>query len=174
MPQLIYNLITYQIAWPLCIFSAAYNSGWIAVLYAILVVPIHFYIAKKPAEELKTVFTITLLGFAVDSLHQISGVLYFKESFETLRICPPWLIALWFLFATTINTCWSWLKGRYFLAAFIGGTLGTVTYWAGAKLGAADMGMELLPTIIILAIAWSLLLPATIRIAEHFQSEKIK
>jgi hypothetical protein len=56
----------------------------------------------------------------------------------------------------------AWLKGKYLLAAIIGGLLGPVAYWGGEKLGALTVADVSLRGYVVLALIWSLALPLLI------------
>ena len=50
-------------------------------------------------------------------------------------LAPYWIVALWMLFATTLNVTFRWLQPRPALAAALGAVFGPVSYIAGAAVG---------------------------------------
>lgn len=80
-------------------------------------------------------------GAIVDSVLGYLGILLFRDSLIASWLCPPWLIALWLIFATTFQSSLSWLAGRYWIAAVSGGIFGPVSYYAGQALGALTGGV---------------------------------
>ena len=52
---------------------------------------------------------------------------------------PYWILAMWALFATTLNASLGWLHGRPALAGALGMLSGPLAYWAGARLGAIEL-----------------------------------
>jgi hypothetical protein len=85
------------------------------------------------------------LGFCVDSVHLRAGVfaLLGEPRFPFLR--PPWLVALWALFGTTLRGSLGWLAGRYRLSAALGAVGGALSYVGGTKLGAVTLGRSPIP-----------------------------
>lgn len=72
---------------------------------------------------------------------RLSGILIFRDNLIASWLCPPWLIALWMIFATTFQSSLSWYAGRYWIAAVSGGIFGPVSYYAGQALGALTGGV---------------------------------
>ena len=73
-------------------------------------------------------------------------------------LAPYWIVAMWALFATTLNSSLGWLKGRPLLAALMGGFGGPLAYLAGHRLG----GVEMADPVLALAaqgIGWAALMP---------------
>ena len=81
-----------------------------------------------------------------------------------MQICPPWMAALWFNFAMLVSISLSWLKGRYLLAAILGGLTGPIAYWGGEKLGAITIATPFEQGYVPLALIWALALPCLIYI----------
>ena len=80
-------------------------------------------------------------GAIVDNVLGYLGILIFRDSLIASWLCPPWLIALWMIFATTFQSSLSWRAGRYWIAAVSGGIFGPVSYYAGQALGALTGGV---------------------------------
>ena len=77
------------------------------------------------------------------------------------------MVALWMLFATTLNLSLAWLKRHLFVAVLFGAIGGPLAYLGGEKLGALNFES---PTagLIALAIGWALLTPLLAMIAQRF------
>ena len=80
-------------------------------------------------------------GAIVDSVLGYLGILIFRDSLIASWLCPPWLIALWMIFATTFQSSLSWRAGRYWIAAVSGGIFVPVSYYAGQALDALTGGV---------------------------------
>jgi hypothetical protein len=78
-----------------------------------------------------------------------------------------WIVAMWGLFATTLNVSMSWMKNRVLLAVAMGAIGGPLSYLGGAKLGAMSFN-EPLAAILALGFAWALAMPVLMRIATRF------
>jgi len=77
-------------------------------------------------------------------------------------LCPPWLMALWMIFATTLRSSLSWLAERYWIAALLGELIGPVSYCGGQELGLLSLGNPVQVTLATLSILWGLLLPSLV------------
>jgi hypothetical protein len=81
-------------------------------------------------------------------------------------LAPYWIVAMWGLFATTLNLSMSWLRGRQWLAALLGAVGGPLAYLAGARLGGLQMPDPVL-ALAVQALGWAVLLPVLNRLAER-------
>jgi hypothetical protein len=84
-------------------------------------------------------------------------------------LCPPWLLAIWFLFGSTLNVSLSALKGHPVVAGILGALGGPLAYWAGQRLGAVEFGESLPVTLAILAVVWTIITPTLFELANLFQ-----
>jgi hypothetical protein len=74
---------------------------------------------------------------------------------------------LWVLFALTLNSSLAFLKTQSRITvAILGLVFGPLTYYAGAKMGAAALDVSTLP-IVSLAIVWMLAMPLLVIAAER-------
>jgi hypothetical protein len=99
-----------------------------------------------------------LLGTTWDSWLVIQGWLNFNSGMWHPLLAPYWIIMLWALFATTINSSLAWLKQRYLLAALLGAIAGPAAYYAGNRLGAVELAHPE-QALLALALGWSIWLP---------------
>lgn len=60
----------------------------------------------------------------------------------------------------TIHHSLAWLQNKLLLAALFGGLGGPVAYWAGTRMGAASFNWSLPSSLFLLAVVWSLMIPA--------------
>jgi hypothetical protein len=125
----------------------------------------HLLLARDRVREAMLALTIGLFGFAVDTLQASAGLYAFTGS-SVLPLCPPWMVALWMLFATTLNSSMAWLAGRPRLGAVLGALCGPLSYAAGARLGAIELHPNALASLAGIAIVWGLAMPALLVIRE--------
>ena len=71
---------------------------------------------------------------------------------------PYWMVALWALFATTLNVSLRWLRARPWLGALLGALGGPAAYYAGARLGALELATAG-AGLGAIAIGWAVLTP---------------
>jgi hypothetical protein len=93
------------------------------------------------------------------------NVLEIKPMSGTLA--PLWIVALWVQFGTVLHFCMRWLSKRYLLASVLGLVGGPMSFLAGERLGAATFGQPRALSLAILALSWSIVLPALVAIADR-------
>jgi hypothetical protein len=165
--RLFINFIGFQIGWFACVIGAANGQPLLAIICAFLIVAIHLYRNSSYAELLIIVVAM-LIGFVWESLLVASGWLSYINTSDSERFAPVWLVAMWAVFATTINLSMAWLKGRWFLAAIMGAVFGPLAFVAGEKLGTVEFVNQ--PTALMaLALGWACLMPLLLRLADQFQ-----
>ena len=76
------------------------------------------------------------------------------------------MVALWAIFATTLNVSLRSLRPHRWLAALLGAIGGPVAYYAGARLGALEFGTPA-PALAAIGIGWAILTPALLGTARR-------
>ena len=168
-PKLI-NFVTFQVGWFACVLSAAHNMPWLGLLLVTVIVVLHVQRASRPAHEARLIFLASLFGAVFDSLLVTSGWVQYASGMVHANLAPYWIIAMWALFATTLNSSMSWLKNRLLLASVLGVIFGPLSYMAGQRMGAIEF-IDINKATIALALAWSIAMPmllcATRRIGDR-------
>ena len=165
---LLLNVVLFQAGWFACVVGAAHEREAPAVLLSAVIVAWHIARAKNWRGELALVALVTLAGGLWDSFMGLAGGLALRTAWPAdwpALLAPAWILALWALFATTLNVSLGWLHGRFLAAAALGALFGPLTYLAGARLGAASIARPL-PTLTLIALGWAVLLPALLRLAQ--------
>jgi hypothetical protein len=111
-------------------------------------------------------FAVGTFGFVVDTLQASAGLYTFSATSDLPWLCPPWMVALWMLFAATLNGSMEWLAGRYRLAAVLGALCGPLSYLAGGRLGAIALSSDTTLSLGVIAVVWALVMPALLSIRE--------
>ncbi len=151
--KVIVNAVAFQVGWFICVLL----QGWWAWAYVGSYLLLHLFFIGS-ASELKFIVVATLLGTLVDSILIWFGIFDFGENHQV--VCPPWLIALWVLFATTFYHALAWLKNYRRVAILFGAIGGCASYFAGYKFGAVSFTLPISSTLIIVALIWAILFPA--------------
>ena len=120
----------------------------------------------KRNQELKFILLVGLMGMVVDSLKKITGLITYAGDVPVAWLAPPWIIAMWLLFSTSLNGSLSWLKDRYGLAVILGAIFGPLSYVSGARLGAASFNDDLWVTLGVVAVVWGLVVPGIVWLSE--------
>jgi hypothetical protein len=166
--RLFANFVAFQIGWFACVLGGANQLPWLGAVAALVVVAFHLWQLPRPVSELSLILTAMVLGAVLDSLPVALGLVEYPAGMVFSGLAPYWIIAMWALFATTLNISLSWLKGRFVLAAVLGAIAGPLAYYGGSKLG----GMVFLEPKIwglgILALNWSVAMPLLVYLSERF------
>lgn len=161
------NAALFQAGWLGCVLGAAQGHSAAAVALVGAIVALHVGRAARPARELALAAVAMVIGLCWDSTLGAAGLLAFNGAGRG-GFAPPWILAIWALFATTLNVSLRWLRGRAMLAAALGAVAGPATYWAGARLGAAQF-VQPAGAIVTLAIGWALWMPLLVELARRLE-----
>jgi hypothetical protein len=163
----ILNVVLFQAGWFACVLGAAHGQPWAGTALAAAIVAWHALRAVKPVQELKLIGIVVLLGAVWDSVLVMAGWIAYPAGTVIDGAAPHWILALWALFATTLNISMRWLRQRVLLAVILGAIGGPLSYWAAAGLGAATFA-EPVPIVIALALGWALIMPALVAFAQRY------
>ena len=171
MKRTLFNFAAFQIGWFACVISASNGLPLLGLLLVSLIVIVHVQISKWRSHELMLVGLAVLLGLLFDSLLVMSGWLQYSSGMLFPGIAPYWILAMWALFATTLNVSMGWLKGKLVLASVLGAIFGPLSYMAGQRLGAMEF-VNFQSAIVALAIIWALVMPLLVKVASRLDSER--
>lgn len=171
--RVVANFVAFQAGWFACVLGAAHDLPWAGTIAATVIVAAHIFSAVRPLEESKLVAIALLIGALWDSTLVALGWLDFKSGFLIEGMAPHWILALWALFATTLNVSLSWLKPRLLAAVVLGAVAGPLAYWGGARLGAVDL-VAPLPAAIALSIGWAIFTPLLVLLARRYDGVRVK
>ncbi|MGH8545973.1 MAG: DUF2878 domain-containing protein [Gammaproteobacteria bacterium] len=159
--NLLVNVALFQIGWFACVLGAAHGRAGLGSMIALTIVVLHCLRAPHSLPEAALVLTAAAMGALWDSILGALGWFDYGTLFA-----PYWIVALWMVFATTLNVSLRWLKGRYLLGALFGAVGGPIAYYAGEKLGAFTYADPLL-ALGAQAVGWALLMPLMLRVAQR-------
>ncbi len=158
------NVILFQLGWFACVLGAAHGFAWAGALAAMLIVAWHVARAHSPRRELALAACAALLGVAFESLLAQTGWVRFGSGMLIEGTAPYWMVALWGLFATTLNVSLRGLRARPWLGAMLGAIGGPLAYYAGARLGALEFAAAG-AALAAIAFGWAILTPVLFRAA---------
>lgn len=161
------NIILFQVGWFAAVLGGANNTPLMGTLLVALIVSLHVGRSPRSGAEAWLVAITVGIGAVFESMLASSGWVVFTSGQLLPGTAPYWMVAMWALFATTLNVSLRWLKGRRTLAAVLGAIGGPLAYFAGARLGALEF-IRLDASLAAIALAWALLLPALLVIAGRF------
>lgn len=161
---LIVNVAAFQAGWFACVVGAARGWPWVGTLLAAVIVASHVSRAARPAQELRLIGAALVIGAVFDSSLAALGWLTFTSGTLIDGTAPHWILAMWALFATTLNVSLNWLKRRFVIAALLGAAAGPLSYWAGERLGAVVLTGPVL-ALAALSIGWAIVMPVLTMLA---------
>lgn len=163
----LFNFIALEVAWFACVLGGAKDRALAGTLVAGLVIGLHLVLAQRARPEALLIAVAALIGLAWDSLLVMLGLMSYPTGNLVTGLAPYWIVAMWAVFATSLNLSLAWLKGRLWLAALVGLVGGPIAYLAGERLGGVQMAD---PTLALgaQAIGWAVMLPLLSRLAVRF------
>lgn len=161
MTRTIVNVVAFQAGWLACVISAANGLPWAGVIVATAAVLLHLLLAANAAAELRLIALALAMGAVFDSALLATGWVSYPSGALSTYMAPYWILAMWALFATTLNVCMSWLKRSVALAAVLGLICGPLSYLAGARLGGIAL-IEPVPALLTLGLIWAAAMPALV------------
>ena len=164
MPGII-NFIAFYIGWFACVGGAARGWLWLGPLVVGGLLTLHLIVAREPRREARLILAAGMLGWLVDTAQASADVFSFGNHSFAPWLCPPWMVALWMNFATTLNSSMGWLSGRYLLGLMIGAISGPLSYYYGERLGAIEFHHNLALSLVAIAVSWGTALPLLLRLA---------
>jgi len=162
--RLVGNFALFQLGWLVAVLGAARGYPLAGVLYAgAWALGHHWHLRGGRLSELMFAAASAALGFLVDSLLVLAGVIAFPDYARVGFPSTIWMVCLWLMFAMTLRHSLGWLRGRYILAAVLGGVFGPLAYWAGSRLGAVELA-ETGVALAAVAAAWSVSMVGLLRL----------
>ncbi|CAJ0717234.1 DUF2878 domain-containing protein [Ralstonia mannitolilytica] len=151
-----------QAGWFVCVLSAARDAAWIGIVFVAVLLALHLRQARQPQRELRLVVWVVVLAAPWETLLIRTGLIAYPHGTLWAGFVPPWLLALWVLFAIQVNVLFRWLRGRWGVAMALGAVAGPLSFRAGAALGAAHIP-EMAATLGALAVGWAIWMPLLVR-----------
>lgn len=161
------NFIAFQFGWFACVLGAAHGLAWAGTGVALAIVAWHLSRANAPSAELMLILIAAGIGAVWDSGLVALGWIRYSSGALIEGTAPHWIVALWMLFATTLNVSLGWLKRSMAVAAVFGALGGPLAYFGGAKLGALEL-VEQGAALAALALGWAVLTPLLLQVARRY------
>ncbi len=169
---LIVNFAAFQTGWFSAVLGGAHGYVWLGSGIALLVMLLHLFLSLRPLRELQLLIIVMLLGLLWDSALATAGVINYFHWQISPRLAPVWIVALWGLFATTLNVSLAFLRRRYLMAALFGFIGAPLSFMAGVRLQALQFP-DPVRALWVLAIGWSVLMVIMVWLAERYDGISI-
>lgn len=161
------NVVAFQVGWFSAVMTAANNIPLVGVLVMFLAIALHLYLAKRPRIELLLVAMCGTIGAMFDTLLVGFGWVDYPSGYLLGGVAPYWIVAMWMLFATTLNVSLRWLRGNHTLAVLFGLVGGPLAYFTGEKLGGIVL-VDFTAAMLALGIGWGVMMPLLTLLATRF------
>ena len=171
MKKLIINVALFQLGWFCCVVAGANHMPLVGTAAALIVVLWHLASSYDPRKELTLLLIAALIGTSWESLLVSAGLLQYPSGTFIQGMAPIWIIAMWMLFATTLNVSLRWLKNRLALAAMLGAIAGPAAFFTGYKLGGVNMP-DITIALLALAGGWSVLMPLLMTLSNRIDGTR--
>lgn len=160
------NFILFQSGWFICVVYP--NRLSVAVIVTLMLV--HFVLVSgKRFAELQFIGVGVVLGSLMDTLWFRTGVLGLVDTDEILA-APPWLMAIWAIFMTTLCHSLYWVGRTRWLPFLLAPIAGPFAYWAASRLGAVTLPDPAL-SLPAMAAGWLILFPLLLFIRKMVYTE---
>lgn len=166
MPQII-NFVLFQAGWFSCVMFGRGDYHIVGTLTVAVIAAFHLLRSDRPGKEFIFLLIATLIGFIQESAMTGFGLLDYSHGKFHPAFAPHWIIAMWTLFATTINVSLKWLQPKVWLQVLFGAAGGPLAFYAGWKLDAVSIP-DMTTAMIVLAVCWGILTPVLFLIAKKF------
>lgn len=113
-----------QAGWFVCVLSAARDAAWVGIVFVAGLLALHLRQAPQPRWELRLVVWVVVLAVPWETALIRAGLIAYPHGTLWAGFAPPWLLALWVLFAIQVNVLFRWLRGRWWLAMVLGAVAG--------------------------------------------------
>lgn len=167
MSRMLINFSLFQAGWFSCVLGGAHGLPWIGPLAVAAVVAVHLTFAGRPSREFQLLVMASLMGLVADSLLVVAGWVSYPSGNWIPGFAPYWIIAMWALFATTLNLSMKWMRGRWAIAAIMGAVGGPLSYLAGSRLGAMKFE-EPVAALVALSVIWAMAMPLLMLLSVRF------
>jgi hypothetical protein len=173
MKSILINAAVFQVGWLCCVLAGAYHLPWVGTATALLIVIWHVLGASDGQKELTLVLIVVGIGAIWDSLLVYAGLLQYPSGTLVSGTAPHWIVAMWALFATTLNVSLRWLKYRPLPGAMLGAVSGPAAYYAGYKLGGVQF-TNMDAALLALAGGWAVLMPLLMALSNRFDGKVVQ
>lgn len=159
----------FQVAWFVSVMGAAHEFYWSGPVAVICWLLIYAWRSGSLKLEITLAIFAGAVGFFIDTTLIWLEAFIPKGVSPSLHLSPAWMIGLWLNFATSLNSLFNWLKGKYIFSALLGLVGGPAAYYSGASLGAAVINQPFLENLVLIGLGWSISFPLLIWLSDKIR-----
>jgi len=162
------NIILFYLGWFYLISTAIHGHPYQGLFATACILLFHFMMSKSWVKELLILISVVIIGFCFDTAYASFGLLsYVSPNPISPHLAPLWILALYALFATSLNSSLSWLRNQPIISMVLGSIGASLAYFFAIRLGAASCPSEA-TTLSIIALVWFLATPCFFAITRFF------
>ena len=167
MKAAVINLVGFKLGWAAVILTAAASMPALGLVAIAAVVALH--LARTPDARPETIMLVAAaaIGLVWESVLVATGLLTYDTGLLLPGMAPYWIVAMWVLFATTLNVGMRWMRRSAIVAAVAGGVGGPMAFAAGERLGAVTFADPVV-SLAAVGVGWALLLPMLVNVAKRY------
>ncbi len=164
--RIVVNVVAFEIGWFACVLGAARGRPMLGLAVAAAVIAIHLWLVAERAREALLIGAAIALGAIWDTSMAHLGWIAYAAASPWSGFAPLWILALWALFATTLDVSMRRLQTRPLLAAVFGLIGGPLSYLGAARLGACEL-VERGSALAAQGVGWAVITPLLLTFAGH-------
>lgn len=164
MNATIVNLSLFKAGWLAAVFSAAANFPLAGAAAIGAAAAVHLLRSDQPRHELRLLVLAAVIGFVWESSLVSAGLVRYSTDTMLPGLAPYWIVAMWVLFATTLNVGMRWLRKSTAVASMAGAAGGPLSFLAGEKAGAVTFSHPTL-ALFVIGVGWAVFLPLLVNFA---------
>jgi hypothetical protein len=160
------GFMLFQAAWFACVVGAARGQVALGIAAVVAVIAVLLTWSTHRAADLGLIALALVTGAVWDSALIRFDILHYASPGPLPGWAPPWILALWALFAPMLRDPLRWLHGRPVLAALVGAVSGALSYVAAERLGACNFSDPAV-ALAVLGAGWALITPLLLAAAQR-------
>lgn len=170
MNAVLLNISLFKAGWLAAVFSAAASVPFLGTLAIAVAVFTHLARSESRSGEIRLLALAAAIGFGWESLLVATGLVQYGAASIIPGTAPYWIVAMWLLFATTLNVGMRWLRKSLVVAAIFGAIGGPLSFLAGAKAGAVSFPDPTV-SLAVIGLGWAVFLPLLVRYASSVDEQ---
>lgn len=171
MKSALLNLLSFKAGWAAVIFAAAASMPEVGLLAVAAVVVLHLARTPDVRPEFTLLFVAAGMGLVWESILVNAGLLQYDTGQLVPGVAPYWIVAMWVLFATTLNVGMRWMRRSALIAALAGAAGGPLAFLAGERVGAVTFSDATI-ALAVIGLGWAVLLPMLVGVARRYDGHE--
>ncbi len=154
------NFLMFYIGWGFCLSGVVTGRPFLGPVVVAVLLLSHLIRVRFRLDEMILIMTVAFFGTLCDTAFLNLGLIDYRAGYESLPwLAPLWVTAIWALFAISVNHSMIWLRFNLSFAVLFGMGGGIVSYFAAARLGAAEFYPSLAVVLVIIGLVWAVIMP---------------